>query len=372
MLERSKLDGWYEGKFPRYDLSSNAISPNKNCKELFAQGSFKSDIFDYCKQYGDTQGDQSLILTLSKIYNCNPSNVLITNGASEALYIVLQIFANQSCDILYQLPYYHDLESLILQSGNFPKCFNLVHTGNSFNFSFEKMRSQVTNNTKLMIMNFPNNPTGTIIQDDEYNDIISFARKNNIIALFDDVAADINYMFKQGYIERNINRILDSTICISSMSKSFGLAGLRIGWIIADSKLIQKCQIIKEILSVSCSPFSQFMANEILQYKDIILQKHISQVRNNLDYLLSQKNRWEKYFSLTIPNGGACCFIKNKLPIDVDQFCSDLYTLKSVLVTPGSIFGYNKYMRLGLGLEKDEFKIALDILIDFFDKHPMT
>lgn len=368
MIERSKLDIWYDKKYPLYDLSSSGISPNQQYESLVGQNLSGTTMFELCEHYGDTNGNKSLISSLCQMYNCAPNNILITNGASEALYIVLQVFANQNCDIIYQLPYYQNLDSLILQIGNSPKSYTLNENDN-FKFSIEHLKKSITADTRLLILNFPNNPTGAILQDNDYKKIIDLASTKNLKILFDEVSTGIDYQNRCSFLEKNITKSLEHTICINSMSKAFGFAGLRIGWIVADSTFIHHCQIIKEVLSVSCSPLSQYIANELINMQDYILKNNVKQVKDNLNFLLSKSDSFKKYFSVITPKGGACCLIKILIDIDVDEFCYDLYNSKSILVTPGSVFGYNNYIRLGLGTESTKFRTAIEDLLDFMVKY---
>lgn len=368
MIERSKLDLWYDNKKPAFDLSSSGICPEEKHKDTFYKAFYKSSAFDLCKNYGDSCGYGDLISTLCQKYNCSSNNILITNGASEALYIVLRAFTNQNCDIVYQRPYYQNLDSLIFENGNHPIHYNLNPVDN-FNFNFETLKECITINTNLLILNFPNNPTGSIIQNEDSDNIINLASMNNFLVLFDEVSADINY--KQSYDCKKIKpaKSLNNAIYISSMSKAFGFPGLRVGWIVSNKQFIEQCQSIKEIISVSSVLLSQYISNELLMQQDSILIKNISQIKNNLQYLQTKFDEYRDYFSLIVPHGGACCFVKILSNIDVDRFCIDLYTLKGVLVTPGSIFGYKNYIRIGLGTESEKFKIAIEILLNFISSY---
>lgn len=364
MIERSKLDQWYDKKTPLYDLSSSGLSPDKDYKNILTKQLLNVDMFDYLKKYGATTGDEMLVSLLCQKYNCTPTNILITNGASEALYIALQAFANQKCDILYQCPYYQNLDSLIAEGGNYALKYNLNST-NNFNFVFDDFEKKITSNTRLVILNFPNNPTGSILEDSDYKRIIDLSLSNDFKIIFDEVSSDINYHKRTNYIENNIAKLFNHVVCINSMSKVYGFAGLRVGWIVADEQFIYQCQIIKEIISVSSAPFSQLIATELLKEHKYILTKNTTQVKENLKYLLAKADAFRKIFSVITPQGGACCLIKVLTDIDVDRLCMDLYNSKGVLVTPGSVFGYDNYIRIGLGEENKKFRIAIELFIDF-------
>ena len=371
MIERNKLDLWYDRKYPLYDLSSNGICPNPEYVSLMVENLSNTNMFELCEYYGDTNGNEALISSLCQKYNCDTDNILITNGASEALYIVLQVFANQNCDIVYQIPYYQNLDSLILQIGNSPIRYHLDANDN-FEFSIDHFKRNITADTELVILNFPNNPTGAILQDNDYKKIIDLASIYNFKILFDEVSIEIAYQNQCYFIEKNITKTLEHTICINSMSKAFGFAGLRIGWIVADDSFIRHCQIIKESLSVSSAPLSQFIANELLKKQDYMLKNNIKQVKDNLNFLLLKSNSLNNYLSVIIPKGGACCLIEILIDIDVDQFCTDLYNSKSILVAPGSVFGYKNCIRLGLGAENTIFRTAIEIFLDFIVKYKNT
>ena len=364
MLSKSAIDEWYENKSPKYNLSSSGIIANEIDNAFFDRIWKNHNIYDYVNDYGDTKGSRDLISILCNKYNCKPDNILITNGASEAIYILLNMFKNHNKEILYQLPYFHNLDDIIRSLGNIPKHFEL---DDSHNFTFLKNNfvEKITEKTICAIFNFPNNPTGSVLQNDEYADIIKIIKSYNSLAIFDEVSIDIDFKNTEGYIAKHIFNELNNVICINSMSKSFGFAGLRIGWIIAHKDIIDICKTTKEYISVSCSPLSQLLASEILLNKDNILKKNTDLVKNNLAYLLEISDSNKDYISVCVPKGGACCFVKVLKNIDVYEFCIELYKAESILVTPGSVFGYKKYFRLGLGINEIIFKTAVKRIVDY-------
>lgn len=367
MIKRNELDSWYANKYPEFELSSNSVINNMQYKSSINK-SIGKNWLNYCTYYGNTNGENNIVNILCKKYNCHPQNILITNGASEALYILLQIFLQNKTKIMVQKPYYQNLEEIIKNNGS--KLIKIeLDEKNSWNFSSEEFIYRFESDTSLALLNFPNNPTGKSLLDFEYEKIVKFAKNNNLHILFDEVSANISSEYKKSWVEKNIRSNLDNVICINSMSKAYGYSGLRIGWIVASDDIIQKAQVIKEIISVSCSPLTQQIAYELLMQEERIILSNIRVVNENTKYLFDIISKYSNIVSCNKPDGGASCFMKLLFNTNSYEFCKKLYREEKVLLVPGTIFGFENYVRIGLGNSTINFKMGIKKLFNFIENY---
>jgi aspartate/methionine/tyrosine aminotransferase len=355
------IDDWYREKDPQYNISECGIVNVQESQWLrnIIINELDYRAFEYC----NTDGVAELIDILTEIYSCNRSNVLITNGATEAIFLLLTTLTGGGNTVLYQQPYYHNLDDAISSWGGVPKHYSPCEK--SFQFSPDEFNGLISEDVSLAVLNFPNNPTGCAIEDDDYRSIINFASNNKTRVIFDEVCSELHYKAESPFIERNICHLLDNCICVNSLSKAYGLSGFRVGWIIADDDTIARCSNAKEFTSLCTPPLFQRAAVSVLRKRQRILQMHRTLVINNLSRIKQLVERNNDYFRLIPPQGGACCFIELLNCDTATKFCENFYLKHGVLITPGEVFGYSTFFRLGLGVHENDFIIATSKLESF-------
>lgn len=364
MFERNKLEQWYENKVCQYDISECGMVNTIELSQLLKLEELKhnSSIFDYA----NSKGENDLINTIGRIYNCHEENILITNGAVEALFIVLLSLIDRYRTITCQVPCYNRLEHFFKKVGCKIKYFELKSNSN-FDFDFEQFKSSVSSNSNLAILSFPNNPTGCELRDNDYEDIINYAENNQKILVFDETAA---LSMKGTYLEKNIQYHLNNCICINSMSKAYGVPGIRVGWIIASKTIIEECQAAKEIVSICTPLLLQKMAYDILQNRNYIINNNKRIVLKNVTSLKQHFQEYNSSFVINrIPENGMCCLIRIPNEVNDYEFCLKLYEECNVLLAPGECFGLGGFFRLGLGVEPNLFDNALKMLDMFINMH---
>ncbi|MCH5172499.1 MAG: pyridoxal phosphate-dependent aminotransferase [Erysipelotrichales bacterium] len=363
MFKRSKLEEWYEGKNPEYDISECGMVNTINLNQLTDFGKYQS--LNILSDYGNSNGEMCLINSICNIYGCNSENVLITNGASEALFILLSVLCDGRSEITCQFPYYYPIESFFNRIECDIKWF-VPELDLQFGFDIEKFKKVFSGNSDVALLNFPNNPTGIELNDNDYANIIDYAERTKKIVIFDEVTA---LSVNKTYIERNIHYHLDNCVCINSMSKAYGIPGLRVGWIIANKTTIKRCQIIKELISICTSPVLQKISYDILKYRHYIINNNRKIVLHNINSLVRLINRYNFFLSINcIPQNCSFCLVKNHGRIIRDyEFCTKLYESYDVLITPGACFGLEGCFRIGLGINPDSFNNAINRMTAFIN-----
>lgn len=352
MYRRNTLEQWYEGKRPEFDLSECGFVNSSWYKQISLSDKCSSLFY-----YGESEGDYDLIDQICNIYSCKRENVLITNGASEALSILLLAICNNRSLITCLNPYYLDLSFFSEKFGYRLKYYNLEANQN-FNFDFGKFCEAFCDESCIAILNFPNNPTSIELSDEDYNNIINYAENKNKIVIFDEGTAVSAH---KTFIERNIHSCLNNCICINTMSKAYGLPGLRVGWIVASKAIIRECKMIKEIISICTSPLLQKVSCEILKQRQTLLSDYQRTIFQNTQSLVSYMNRFNRALEISRSSKNcSCCLIKLSPMFSDYNFCADLYNSFDVLLTPGSCFGLDGYLRLGLGIDPNIFNQALN------------
>ena len=150
------------------------------------------------------------------------------------------------------------------------------------------------------------------------------------------------------------------------MSKAYGVPGIRVGWIVANERIIKECQAIKELISVCTPPLLQKIAFEILKHRDMIIRNNQGIILQNINSLLHHYDYFNSFFTINrIPENCPCCLVKTPNAIDDYDFCLKVYDTCNILLTPGKCFDLNGYFRLGLGINPTSFNVAMHRLNTF-------
>jgi len=206
-------------------------------------------------------GNNKLLEILSKIYSVSTSEILVTNGAIEAIFLSQMALLNPNDKIIVLKPTYPALyqmaESLGVKVIEWKLKFEDDFKPNILDL--EKLFEE--NNPKLLVINFPNNPTGVNLTKLEIEKICNLAKKYDCYLLSDEVYKGLDSQ----YDEYNTYKTYSKSIVISSLSKTYGLPGLRIGWIIANDKFIEECSNLRCYATLCNNNLGEFFAEKVLE-----------------------------------------------------------------------------------------------------------
>ena len=220
---------------------------------------------------------------------------------------------------------------------------------NNWNIPLEKVEKAIRPTTKLIVLNIPHNPTGMLLSKETMDGILLLARKHNIYIFCDEV-----YRFLEIDEEMRLPSIADSYdmgISLNVMTKSFGLAGLRIGWLACkDKALLEKIAAYKLYTSICNSAPSEILAVIALRAKKEILARNRAIMLNNLQLLDTFFAKYPTIFSWKRPQSGSMAFVEYLSAKPIDQFTEELVQQAQVLIMPATVFNLKKnFFRIGFG-----------------------
>jgi len=300
--------------------------------------------------YTETRGLPLLRQEISTLYQTvNPENLLVFSGAEEAIFISMQVLLKKGDQALVLTPCYQSLQQIPQALGAEVKEFPLEWKNDHWQFNLEKFKSAINANTKLVILNFPHNPTGFHPSQELFKSILDIIHQHQVYLFCDEV-----YRFSE-YQEHNrlpnAVDVYDKALSLGVMSKSFGLAGLRLGWLAAsDPNLIKEIAAYKNYTTLCNSAPSEILALIALRNKEQILQRNIGIAQTNLDRLDAFFKRYTPMFEWYRPQAGFINFPRLKLEIDIASFATKLRAQEGVLIVPGTLFdNHHNHFRLGFG-----------------------
>ncbi|WP_288480171.1 pyridoxal phosphate-dependent aminotransferase [uncultured Clostridium sp.] len=297
--------------------------------------------------------------------NYSKEDICITVGGSEGLYSVFQSLVNPGENVLIPTPAYPAYESIVKIIGG--KVFN-YKLNEDFSLNIEEIkRSLDESNSKILVLSFPTNPTGAILDKEGRDKLIKLIKDREIIVITDEIYASIIY--DDYYSIAQEDEILDKVIYISGFSKMFSATGLRIGYVCAKKDLMNEIMKVHQY-GVSC-------ATSIVQYGMISgLKNGLSEVekmkqefKNRRDFVCERLTKMG--LEHTVPKGAFYVFPSiKKFNLSSYEFCRKLLNEEKVACVPGDAFGEGGegYIRISYCYSIEELKLALDKIDDFIKR----
>jgi len=336
--------------------------------------------------YGAIRGTDALRSNLASLYSARASGltadgILITNGAIVANFITLYALVGPGDHVVCQYPTYEQLYQVPASLGAEVSLWKM-DPASKWKLDMEELKKMVKDNTKLIILNNPNNPTGQIIPKSQLEEIVEFAQEKGIIIHCDEVYRPIFHSISPSdddFPPSAINMGYDKVIVTGSFSKAYSLAGIRTGWIASKSKeIIDKIAELRHYTTISVSQLDEAVAAEAVSDRCVhaLLGRNIQLAKKNLELLTNFIDEHNWACSWVKPLAGTTCFVKfhkmGKL-IDDAEFCKRLLEKTGVMLVPGSkCFGdgrdFKGYVRLGFVCETEVLKEGLEKLREFMEE----
>ena len=305
-------------------------------------------------QYSPLQGDVVLrqeIINFHQELNCHTSKLGVDSaitfcGAQEALSAIYQSLLCAEDEIVVMTPSYPSLVNMAKSMGVIVKEIPLC-AENNWQVNIDDFERTISNNTKLIVVN-PHNPTGNVVDTELAEKILQLAQQYQCYLLSDDVSQASNY-----YDLALAHRYLDyqKSIVVGVMSKSLGLAGIRIGWAVTpNNKLRDRLIAIKAVNSICCSKIDEKLAVLALQNRSEILANNNQTILDNISLFNAFIDRHSDKLSWQQPKAGILSLVEVKNISSINDWAVEIAQESGVLLLPSELFGMTgNYFRLGLG-----------------------
>jgi aspartate/methionine/tyrosine aminotransferase len=298
--------------------------------------------------YTESLGNLELRTQIASLYEkISPGQILVHSGAEEAIFNFMNVALDAGDHIIVQAPYYQSLGEVARSIGvhvtewkGDPDC--------DWELDLQFLKKNVTDRTKVVEVNFPHNPTGYLPDSGFLRELSVLSDKWGFIVFSDEVYRGLEY--EPTECLPAFSDISGRGISLGVMSKSYGLAGLRIGWVATRNKeLFDALAAFKDYTTICNSAPSEYLAALALRHRRAIIERNLRIIRGNLSLLASFFSRHQDLFVWHEPKAGPIAFPRY-LGGPVEQFCSELVRSAGVLLLPGTLFGdgYDCF-RIGFG-----------------------
>jgi aspartate/methionine/tyrosine aminotransferase len=312
--------------------------------------------------YPPVGGTDILRSLIALWHGADASNVLVTVGAAEANAIVVSSLIGPSDHVIVMEPGYRQVLGCAMNAGAEVDVFPL-DAHREWRPDIAALDYLVRRDTKLIAVTNPNNPVGTILTEDEIEAIIATAERTGAWILSDEVYRGS---------ERLTDRVTpsfwgryDKVVCVGSLSKAFGLPGLRVGWLVAPPELVEAAWRRHEYATISTSKISIHLAEAALAPTTIdrLLARNRGLIRDGYVRLQRWIDDSDGLLSIVPPHATALAFVHYSLPQPSLEIANALRERGDVLVGAGAHFGVEHHLRLTHGLEPDYLDAALTNII---------
>ncbi len=352
-----------------YHLSSSDCEPVL-VKELLARAHpiLASAYKEMSLGYTESQGHPVLREKISRMYDTVIPDEILTVVPEEGIYIAMRALLNPGDNVIVTCPGYQSLYTIAEMCGcTVTKWF--PRTDQGWHFDPDDLAHLVRENTKMIVVNFPHNPTGALPTKEEFTSIVEVARAYRAILFSDEMYRGLEFDPNNGLPLPAACDTYENAVSLTGFSKVFGLAGLRLGWLATKNReYMGRLVGYKDFTTICGSAPSELLGIMALEDATWLIECNKKIIRENLDTLRRfLDEEYPDIFSWTEPKAGSVCFPRfsgNHTGFSsVEGVCNDLESA-GVMLVPGSMFEYpGNYFRIGLG--RESFLQALDRFRDY-------
>ena len=357
-FELERIQSLYENSV-EVNLTESGVEP-LSLKELMNTEELE-ELINIPMGYGYTKGSPLLRQRISNLYKgYDKKNVLVTSGSSEAIFLSASLTVSKGDRVVMMTPNYLSFNGIAEALGAEVDYVPLLKK-EKWEWDLDLLSQVVNKETKVISICNPNNPTGSVLSEQEMKKITEIAEKVDAYIHSDEVYIGAELSNPQTISFQNI---YDKTIVTSGLSKSYSHPGLRIGWIAASETLVTKAWEIKDYTTVASSNLSQHIASKVLESETITrLRKRTKDLLNrNLVSFTKWVLPYSNHLSFIKPEAGGFAFVEYDMDINSSDLIHDLRANEGVFIVPGDSFGMDKFFRIGLGSREEEFIKGLELL----------
>lgn len=343
-----------ERYFAKYEFNAEFLLCSSDCESMsvadllaFEEGAAER-FQNHWLGYTESQGSPTLRKEIAGMYaTTQPDDILVFTGANEAIYLFMMAALQAGDHVIAHAPHYQALSEVAKGIGCDVSPW-YAREENAWALDMDELKGLLRPATKAVIVNLPHNPTGYLMPRADFDELNRFAQENGLLLFSDEVYRESEYDPKD-----RLSAAVDygsHAVSLGVTSKTYGLAGLRIGWIATQNReLYNKIASLKDYTTICNSAPSEFLAELAIRHRTKLANRSLEIIKSNLTIIDDLFSCYSSLFVWHRPKAGSMGFPK-LLQGDVESFCDDLVKKAGVLLLPGSMYDEtNNHFRLGLG-----------------------
>ena len=358
-----------ERYFAKYEFTTRYLLSSSDCDGLpqkylldLADEQTRAMWDELALGYTESLGHPLLREEIAKLYKGIEAEDVLVIVPEEGIYIAMQSILQPGDHVICTFPGYQSLYQ-VAESAGCEVTLWKPEEEHGWRFNPDFLEDNVKDNTKLLVFNFPHNPTGYLPNQEDYQRILAFAKAHDLYVFSDE-------MYRLLELDP-ANRLpsacekYEKAVSLFGMSKTFGMAGARIGWLATQDKaLYQQLLAYKDYTTICSSAPSEVLSIMGLRAKDVIVADHLKRVERNLALIDAFFERHADLFEWTRPIAGTIGFPRIKAPEGAQAFCQKLVNEAGIMLLPSTVYDYDdQHVRLGFG--RENMPEALDKLGEY-------
>lgn len=313
--------------------------------------------------YTESKGHPALREEIAGLYQKIGPDDLLVIAPEEGILIALNAILQPGDGVISIYPAYQSLLEIPRVLGCKVTAWPLEVENGNWTLDLNILEASIDRKTKLLIINFPHNPSGFLPSREVFEGIVNLARRHNLY-LFSD---EMYWMSEHNPADRlpAVADLYEKGISLFGLSKTFGLPGLRIGWLASQDKgLMTKCSSFKDYTTICAGAPSEALALIGLKAKDRLIPRNLEIIHQNLLQAVDFFSKHGETFQWFPPKAGSIAFPRLTADIPVDSFCEAVVMKKNLMILPGTVFDHHEnHFRVGLG--RKDFPAALTRLSEY-------
>ncbi len=293
--------------------------------------------------------------------------ILVSVGGSEAIDLCIRTLVDSGDEVLIPQPSFVCYEPMTLMAGGVPVIIK-TKAENEFRLTAEELEAAITKKTKLLILPFPNNPTGAVMRREHLEEIAKVVEKHNILVLSDEIYGELTYGKERHVSFASIKNMRERTIVVNGFSKSYAMTGWRLGYAVGPEPVISQMTKLHQYAIMSAPTTAQYAAIEALKHGDSDIE------RMREEYDMRRRLIVDGFCRMGLqcfePEGAFYVFPSiQSSGLTSEQFCEDLIYAQRVAIVPGTAFGEcgEGFARVSYSYSLNHIKEALERIERFLD-----
>ncbi|MEW6364536.1 MAG: aminotransferase class I/II-fold pyridoxal phosphate-dependent enzyme [Acidobacteriota bacterium] len=310
--------------------------------------------------YTESQGHPVLRAEIARLYPALSAESILVLTPEEGIFIAMLSLLRPGDRVVAIAPAYQSLHEIARGIGCEVALWPMVESEAGWEADIDHLARLLAPRTRLLIINFPHNPTGYLPRREVLDAVLPLARKHDLCVFSDEMYRGLEYSSSQRLPA--VAEIFERGVSLSGLSKTQGLAGLRIGWLATQSRdLMAQWLKLKDYTTICHSAPSEVLALMALRAGKRITARNLAIIQSNIVHATLFFSRHPALFSWVPPRAGSTAFPRWVGPEPVEEFCHHALESQDVLVVPGSMFDMpGRHFRIGLG--RRSFPDALEVL----------
>ncbi len=311
--------------------------------------------------YTESQGHPLLRAEIARLYQHIPPEAILIAAPEEAIFIAMQTLLKPGDQVIAISPAYQSLHEIARSIGCTVTNWALQPgKDNNWHLDLDQLEDSLTGRTRMLVINFPHNPTGYMLARGELDTVIGLARRHGLYLFSDEMYRLLEY--EPSMQLPPVCDLYEKGISLSGLSKSFALPGLRIGWLATqESTLVERWLAFKDYTTICNSAPAEILGLIALENKERIVRRNLEIIRVNLESAGQFFGEHAHHFTWFSPQAGSVAFPKWLGEMPVEQFCQEVLEKQGVMIVPGSLFDFpGNHFRVGLG--RKNFPEALELV----------